>query len=110
MSASTCLPHVVLPVSGCPNAEAEHAGARPRNDPVTQSNRRGMLTYAMAGPDTRTTQLFINFRDNKGLDGQGFAPFGAVVEGLAVVDSLYSGYGEGAPAAWARTRGAPRRG
>jgi peptidyl-prolyl cis-trans isomerase A (cyclophilin A) len=56
-----------------------------------------MVTYAMAGPDTRTTQLFINYRDNKGLDGQGFAPFGVVVEGLAVVDSLYSGYGEGAP-------------
>jgi len=71
--------------------------ARIPDDPVTQSNRRGMVTYAMAGPDTRTTQLFINFRDNKGLDGQGFAPFGGVVEGLAVVDSLYSGYGEGAP-------------
>ena len=67
------------------------------DDPVTQSNKRGMVTYAMAGPDTRTTQLFINFRDNAGLHGQGFSPFGRVVEGMAVVDSLYSGYGEGAP-------------
>jgi cyclophilin family peptidyl-prolyl cis-trans isomerase len=71
--------------------------ARIPDDPVTRSNRRGMVTYAMAGPDTRTTQLFVNFRDNQGLDGQGFAPFGRVVEGLSVVDSLYSGYGEGAP-------------
>jgi peptidyl-prolyl cis-trans isomerase A (cyclophilin A) len=67
------------------------------DDPVTQSNRRGMVTYAMAGPDTRTTQVFINFRNNAGLDGQGFAAFGRVIEGMAVVDSLYSGYGEGAP-------------
>jgi peptidyl-prolyl cis-trans isomerase A (cyclophilin A) len=67
------------------------------DDPVTQSNRRGMVTYAMAGPDTRTTQLFVNFKDNVGLDSQGFAPFGRVIEGMAVVDALYSGYGEGAP-------------
>ena len=84
-------------INGDPRVNAAWQQARIPDDPVTQSNRRGMVTYAMAGPDTRTTQLFINFRDNKGLDGQGFAPFGGVVEGLAVVDSLYSGYGEGAP-------------
>ncbi len=95
-------------INGDPRVNAAWQGARIPDDPVTQSNRRGMVTYAMAGPDTRTTQLFINFGDNKGLDGQGFAPFGAVVEGLAVVDSLYSGYGEGAPRGWARTRAAPR--
>jgi peptidyl-prolyl cis-trans isomerase A (cyclophilin A) len=55
------------------------------------------VTYAMAAPDTRTTQLFISFKNNTSLDAQGFAPFGRVVEGLSVVDSLYSGYGEGAP-------------
>jgi peptidyl-prolyl cis-trans isomerase A (cyclophilin A) len=84
-------------INGNPRVNEAWRAARIPDDPVTQSNRRGMVTYAMAGPDTRTTQLFINFRDNKGLDGQGFAPFGTVVEGLAVVDSLYSGYGEGAP-------------
>ena len=84
-------------IHGDPAVNAAWRQARIPDDPVTQSNKRGMVTYAMAGPDTRTTQLFINFRDNAGLDGQGFSPFGRVVEGLSVVDSLYSGYGEGAP-------------
>jgi peptidyl-prolyl cis-trans isomerase A (cyclophilin A) len=65
-----------------------------RDDKVTQSNARGMITYAMAGPNTRTTQVFINFANNAGLNSQGFAPFGKVVEGMEVVDQLYSGYGE----------------
>lgn len=67
------------------------------DDSVAQSNRRGFITFAMAGPNTRTTQVFINFVDNVRLDGMGFAPFGQVVEGMAVVDSLYSGYGDGPP-------------
>ena len=65
-----------------------------RDDKVTQSNSRGMITYAMAGPNTRTTQVFINFGNNAGLNGQGFAPFGKVIEGMDVVDKFYSGYGE----------------
>ncbi len=65
-----------------------------RDDRVVHSNTRGMITYAMAGPNTRTTQVFINFGNNAGLDSQGFAPFGKVVAGMDVVDSLYSGYGE----------------
>lgn len=67
------------------------------DDPVAQSNLRGMVTYAMAGPATRTTQIFINTADNARLDRMGFSPFGKVVEGMDVVDSLHAGYGEGAP-------------
>ena len=67
------------------------------DDPVRESNLRGTVSFAMAGPNTRTTQLFINTVDNRNLDGMGFAPVGRVVAGLAVIDSLYAGYGEGAP-------------
>ncbi|MCH6560586.1 peptidylprolyl isomerase [candidate division KSB1 bacterium] len=66
------------------------------DDPVQQSNKRGFVAYAMTGPNTRTTQLYINTADNSRLDADGFSPIGRVVEGMAVVDSLYSGYGENA--------------
>lgn len=72
--------------------------ARIAPDKVTQSNRKGFITFAMgATPDTRTTQVFINFRNNTNLDSMGFAPFGEVVSGIEVVDKIYTGYGEGAP-------------
>jgi peptidyl-prolyl cis-trans isomerase A (cyclophilin A) len=69
-----------------------------RDDPVKQSNTRGTVTFATAGPNTRTTQLFVSTGNNARLDKLGFAPLGRVIDGLGVVDSLYSGYGEGPPA------------
>jgi len=68
------------------------------DDPVTQTNRRGTLVFASGGPNTRTTQMFVNLRDNPRLDGLGFPPIGEVIRGLDAVDSLYTGYGDGANA------------
>jgi len=68
------------------------------DDPVKESNVPGRISFAMGGPDTRSTQFFINMIDNKKLDGMGFAPFGEVEgDGLEVLKKLYSGYGEGPP-------------
>lgn len=85
-------------IHGEPAVNQVWRDARIDDDPVKQSNKRGYVTFATAGPNTRTTQIFINFVDrNTFLDGMGFAPFGQVVKGMDVVDKLYNGYGEGAP-------------
>lgn len=85
-------------INGDPAVNTVWQGARIPVDPVKQRNERGYITYAMGGsPDTRTTQVFINFKDNAFLDKSGFAPFGKVTSGMDVVDKLYNGYGEGAP-------------
>jgi peptidyl-prolyl cis-trans isomerase A (cyclophilin A) len=84
-------------INGDPKVSAVWRQADIKDDPVRQSNQRGYITFATAGPNTRTTQVFINFADNRALDRMGFAPFGRVVSGMDVVDALYSGYGEGAP-------------
>jgi peptidyl-prolyl cis-trans isomerase A (cyclophilin A) len=84
-------------ISGDPKVSSIWREARIKDDPVRISNKRTFVTFATAGPNTRTTQVFISFSDNSNLDAQGFAPFGQVVSGMKVVDSLYNGYGEGAP-------------
>ena len=88
-------------INGDPAVNSVWREARIPRDPVKEGNKRGNITFAMQGgpngPDTRTTQVFINFRDNSNLDPIGFASFGRVTKGMDVVDKIYSGYGEGAP-------------
>ncbi|HZC66439.1 MAG TPA: peptidylprolyl isomerase [Candidatus Dormibacteraeota bacterium] len=85
-------------VSAYPQVSAAWEKAEIKDDPVTQSNLKGFITFAAASePNTRTTQVFINLVDNKRLDASRFAPFGQVTEGMDVVEALNSEYGEGAP-------------
>ena len=84
-------------ISADPNVSAVWHDADIPDDPVKQSNAAGTVTFATAGPSTRTTQVFINLANNQSLDAQGFAPFGTVTQGMDVAQNFYSGYGEGAP-------------
>lgn len=84
-------------INGHPDVNKAWSEARIMDDPASQSNTPGMVSFATAGPNTRTTQLFINTGDNNRLDSMGFTPFGKVVTGMDVVAKLYTGYGEGAP-------------
>lgn len=84
-------------MSGDPAVGAAWSFAEIADDPVRESNRRGTVTFATGGPNTRTTQLFINLGNNANLDSSGFSPFGEVVEGMEVIAGLYSGYGDGPP-------------
>jgi peptidyl-prolyl cis-trans isomerase A (cyclophilin A) len=81
-------------INGKPEIARVWQNANIQDDPVKQSNTRGRITFATAGPNTRSTQFFINFGNNAPLDSQGFAPFGEVVMGMENVDKIYSGYGE----------------
>jgi len=65
-----------------------------KDDAVAQTNRTGALSFATMGPETRTTQIFINLKSNPSLDTQGFAPFAQVIEGMEIIEHLYGGYGE----------------
>jgi len=81
-------------ISPDPKMSALWGTSRILDDPVTQSNLKGKITFATSGPAARTTQVFINLVDNVRLDKSGFAPFGEVVSGMEVVESLYTGYGD----------------
>lgn len=81
-------------IAANPLLTAKWQGTEIQDDPVLQSNTRGIVTFATAGRNTRTTQLFINLADNPRLDNMGFAPIGRVVRGMDAVDSIDSRYGE----------------
>lgn len=84
-------------INGDPAVSSVWQSARIPDDPVKESNGRGYVTFAMGGPNTRTTQVFISFGDNASLDKSGFAPFGKVTSGMDVVDKIHNGYGDGPP-------------
>jgi peptidyl-prolyl cis-trans isomerase A (cyclophilin A) len=70
---------------------------RLQDEAVKQSNTRGFVTFAKSGPNTRTTQIYVNMADNSRLDATGFSPFGRVTEGMEVFEKLYAEYGDVAP-------------
>jgi peptidyl-prolyl cis-trans isomerase A (cyclophilin A) len=86
-------------INGDPAVQTKWRSASIPDDPVKVSNSRGTVVFATAGPNTRTTQIFVNTNSNGNgfLDKQGFSPFGQVIDGMDVADQFYSGYGEGYP-------------
>ena len=94
-------------LNGDPKVNEPWDAKRLPDDSVRQTNARGTIVFATQGPNTRTHQLFINLADNPRLDGMGFAPMGRVVDGMSVVDSLYSGYGESPDQTLIQTLGNP---
>ena len=92
-------------INGDPDVQSKWRQATIEDDPVVTSNLRGFLVFATSGPNSRTTQLFINLKDNQRLDGMGFAPFARVVKGMDVVDAITSEYGERANQGQIQNRG-----
>jgi len=84
-------------VNGDPAVSAKWRDQGIQDEPAKVSNQRGRVTYAKGGPNSRTTQIFFNYGDNRQLDPDGFAPFGEVIQGMDVLEKLYKDYGEGAP-------------
>jgi peptidyl-prolyl cis-trans isomerase A (cyclophilin A) len=86
-------------ISGDPKLNAVWSSANIKDDPVKQHNLRTFVTFAKSSqPNSRTTQVFINYKDNSDLDESGFSPFGRVIKGIAVADALFPRYGgEGPP-------------
>ena len=80
-------------IHGDPKISAAWRDKRIADDPAKQSNTRGLVSFATSGPNSRTSQLFINYGDNSRLDKMGFSPIGHVIEGMDVVEQLYAGYG-----------------
>jgi peptidyl-prolyl cis-trans isomerase A (cyclophilin A) len=95
-----CLPGFVVQwgINGDPDVNKKWSGIQVRDDPPKVSNKTGTVVFAMAGPNTRTTQVFVNLADNSAaLDAQGFTPFGEVIQGMDKISGVYMEYGEGAP-------------
>lgn len=81
-------------INGDPRIQANWREAKINDDPVRQKNAPGTMTFATAGPNSRTTQIFINLGDNSSLDSRGFAPFGRIVSGMNIVTALNGEYDE----------------
>lgn len=84
-------------IHGDPTVSKGWRSASIQDEAPKESNKKGFVTFAKGGPNSRTTQVFINYGDNSRLDAMGFPPFGKVVEGMSVVEKLHGGYGDGPP-------------
>lgn len=84
-------------IAGDPAVQSLWNAAPLADDPRGESNLRGTVSFAQAGPGSRRTQVFVNLKDNRALDRDGFVPFGRVIEGIELFDKLYAGYGEWSP-------------